>query len=118
MIQLGHNYTLPEREEENIPTKDVGVGGAGSNALDRVVLDGMEKGDLIAMNTEVQSLASSVAACKVQLSRSVAGPVPGRRLWSRNSRAKPAHSSSLSPRSHFRSRANAAARKRRRRSLD
>lgn len=71
MIQLGHNYTLPEREEENIPIKVVGVGGAGSNALDRVVLDGMEKGDLIAMNTEVQSLASSVAACKVQLGRSV-----------------------------------------------
>src|SRR6266536_4150674 len=71
MIQLGHNYTLPEREEENIPIKVVGVGGAGSNALDRVVLDGMEKGDLIAINTEVQSLASSVAACKVQLGRSV-----------------------------------------------
>src|SRR6266568_3319933 len=71
MIQLGHNYTLPEREEEIIPIKVVGVGGAGSNALDRVVLDGMEKGDLIAINTEVQSLASSVAACKVQLGRSV-----------------------------------------------
>src|SRR5713101_8093676 len=71
MIQLGHNYTLPEREEEIIPIKVVGVGGAGSNALDRVVLDGMEKGDLIAINTEVQSLASSVAACKVQLGRLV-----------------------------------------------
>jgi len=71
MIPLGHNYTLPEREVEIIPIKVVGVGGAGSNALDRVVLDGMEKGDLIAINTEVQSLASSVAACKVQLGRSV-----------------------------------------------
>ncbi len=71
MIQLGHNYTLPEREEEIIPIKVVGIGGAGSNALDRVVLDGMEKGDLIAINTDVQSLASSVAARKVQLGRSV-----------------------------------------------
>ena len=71
MIQLGHNYTLPERQEEIIPIKVVGIGGAGSNALDRIVLDGMEKGDLIAINTEVQSLASSVAACKVQLGRSI-----------------------------------------------
>src|SRR5215472_13855247 len=71
MIQLGHNYTLPERSGENIPIKVIGVGGAGINALDRIVLDGMDKSDLIAINTDVQSLASSVAATKVQLGRSV-----------------------------------------------
>lgn len=71
MIQLGHNYSLPEREDELIPIKVVGVGGAGINALDRVVLDGMNKDDLIAINTDVQSLASSVAATKVQLGRGV-----------------------------------------------
>ena len=69
MIQLSKNYSLPERQEEAIPIKVVGVGSAGSNALDRVVLDGMEKTDLIAINTDVQSLASSVAARKVQLGR-------------------------------------------------
>jgi cell division protein FtsZ len=71
MIQLSHNYKLPERQEENIPIKVIGVGGAGINALDRVVLDGMEKSDLIAINTDVQSLASSVAATKIQLGRTV-----------------------------------------------
>ena len=71
MIQLSHNYSLPERAEENIPIKVIGVGGAGSNALDRIVLDGMEKADLIAINTDVQSLAGSVAAHKVQLGRSI-----------------------------------------------
>src|SRR5947208_2491127 len=71
MIQLSKNYSLPERQEEIIPIKVVGVGGAGSNALDRIVLDGMEKADLIAINTDVQSLAASVAAHKVQLGRSV-----------------------------------------------
>jgi cell division protein FtsZ len=71
MIQLSHNYTLPEREDELIPIKVVGVGGAGCNALDRIVLDGMDKSDLIALNTDVQSLTSSVAAHKVQLGRSV-----------------------------------------------
>src|SRR5256886_6954198 len=71
MIQLSKNYSLPERQEEPIPIKVVGVGSAGSNALDRVLLDGMDKADLIAINTDVQSLASSVAAHKVQLGRSV-----------------------------------------------
>ena len=71
MIQLSHNYTLPERDEELISIKVVGVGGAGCNALDRIVLDGMDKSDLIAVNTDVQSLTSSVAAHKVQLGRSV-----------------------------------------------
>jgi cell division protein FtsZ len=71
MIQLSRNYSLPERTEEEIPIKVVGVGGAGSNALDRIVLDGLEKAQLIAINTDVQSLASSVAAHKVQLGRSV-----------------------------------------------
>jgi cell division protein FtsZ len=71
MIQLSKNYSLPERQEENIPIKIVGVGGAGSNVLDRIVLDGMDKADLIAINTDVQSLTSSVAAHKVQLGREV-----------------------------------------------
>jgi len=69
MSQLSKNYSLPERQEEPILIKVVGVGSAGSNALDRVLLDGMDKADLIAINTDVQSLASSVAARKVQLGR-------------------------------------------------
>src|SRR5438034_10213343 len=71
MIQLSRNYSLPEREDQIIPIKVIAIGSAGSNALDRVVLDGMDKSDLIAANTDVQSLASSVAAVKVQLGRSI-----------------------------------------------
>lgn len=71
MIQLSRNYSLPERDEDIIPIKVIGIGGAGSNVLDRVVLDGLDKADLVAANTDVQSLASSVAANKVQLGRSV-----------------------------------------------
>jgi cell division protein FtsZ len=71
MIQLSRNYSLPEREDQIIPIKVIAVGSAGSNALDRVVLDGMDKSDLIAANTDVQSLASSVAAVKIQLGRSL-----------------------------------------------
>ena len=71
MIQLNRNYNLPEKAIEDIPIKVVGVGGAGTNVLDRIVLDGLDKADLIAINTDVQSLASSVAARKVQLGRTV-----------------------------------------------
>src|SRR5881296_378131 len=71
MIQLSKNYSLPERAEDFIPIKIISVGGAGLNALDRIVLDGLERAEVVAINTDVQSLASSVAAHKVQLGRTV-----------------------------------------------
>jgi cell division protein FtsZ len=71
MIQLSKNYSLPERAEDFIPIKIVSVGGAGLNALDRIVLDGLEGAEVLAVNTDVQSLASSVAPHKVQLGRTV-----------------------------------------------
>jgi cell division protein FtsZ len=71
MIQLNKNYSLPERLAEFIPIKIVSVGGAGLNALDRIVLDGLERADVVAINTDVNSLTSSVATRKVQLGRSV-----------------------------------------------
>lgn len=51
--------------------KVIGVGGAGSNALDRLILDGSVNIDLVACNTDVQALAGSVATHKVQLGRHV-----------------------------------------------
>lgn len=71
MIQLSKNYSLPDQLTDFIPVKVVSVGGAGLNALDRVVLDGLEKAGVVAINTDVQSLTSSVAPHKVQLGRSV-----------------------------------------------
>src|SRR5437667_7773434 len=71
MIQLNKNYSLPERLTEFIPIKIASVGGAGLNALDRIILDGLERADVVAINTDVQSLTSSVATRKVQLGRSV-----------------------------------------------
>jgi cell division protein FtsZ len=71
MIQLSKNYSLPDRLAEFIPVKIVSVGGAGLNALDRIVLDGLERAGVVAINTDVQSLTSSVAPHKVQLGRTV-----------------------------------------------
>ena len=51
--------------------KVIGVGGAGSNALDRLVLEGSVNVDLVACNTDVQALAGSVATQKIQMGRHV-----------------------------------------------
>ncbi|NNC87920.1 MAG: hypothetical protein HKN82_05605, partial [Akkermansiaceae bacterium] len=51
--------------------KIVGVGGAGANMLDRIALDGMDGAELLAINTDVRTLASSVAAEKIQLGRNL-----------------------------------------------
>src|SRR5438128_928762 len=71
MIQLSKNYSLPDHLAEFVPVKVVSVGGAGLSALDRIVLDGLEKAGVVAINTDVQSLTSSVAPHKVQLGRTV-----------------------------------------------
>src|SRR5438067_11886495 len=69
MIQLNKNYSLPDALADTVPVKVVSVGGAGLNALDRIVLDGLEKASVVAINTDVQSLTSSVEPHQVQLGR-------------------------------------------------
>jgi cell division protein FtsZ len=71
MVQLNRQYDRASNSGEPIHVKVVGVGGAGSNILDRVMLDGIEAADLVAINTDVQSLTASVAAHKVQLGRNL-----------------------------------------------
>lgn len=50
--------------------KVIGLGGAGMNALDRIQLDGIDGAELIALNTDLQALASSVSPGKIQLGKS------------------------------------------------
>jgi cell division protein FtsZ len=71
MVQLNRQYDREENGGEPIYIKVVGVGGAGSNVLDRVMLDGIEAAELVAINTDVQSLTASVAAHKVQIGRNL-----------------------------------------------
>lgn len=71
MVQLNRQYDRDNSISEPIHVKIVGVGGAGCNILDRVMLDGIEAADLVAINTDVQSLTASVAAHKVQIGRNL-----------------------------------------------
>ena len=59
---------LDEEMDENVTTiKVIGVGGGGGNAVNRMVSDGLQGVEFIAMNTDQQALAKNHAAVKVQL---------------------------------------------------
>jgi cell division protein FtsZ len=66
MIELPRN--TPTGTTEPV-IKILGIGGAGVNALDRLALDGVPATDLVAINTDAQSLIASVAGDKVQIGR-------------------------------------------------
>ena len=54
-------------ENNSAAIKVVGVGGAGSNAVNRMVDSGLQGVEFIAINTDKQALALSQAATKVQI---------------------------------------------------
>ena len=59
-----------EFEEENsnfAAIKVIGVGGAGTNAVNRMVDSGLKGVDFIAVNTDKQALALSKATSKIQI---------------------------------------------------
>jgi cell division protein FtsZ len=49
----------------------IGIGGAGSNVLDHIALEGMNGVELISMNCDARSLTSSMAQRKVQLGKTL-----------------------------------------------
>ena len=59
---------LDEEMDENVTTiKVIGVGGGGGNAVNRMVSDGLQGVEFIAMNTDQQALSKNHATVKVQL---------------------------------------------------
>ena len=67
MIPIDRNRSTAALPDVRI--KIVGLGGAGSNALDRIMLDGPPGAEFVAVNTDLQALTGSVAEEKVQLGR-------------------------------------------------
>lgn len=65
MIQVHRNSS----STHDVRIKVVGLGGAGGNVLDRLLLDGVQDVELIAVNTDAQALTASVVEQKVQLGR-------------------------------------------------
>ena len=64
-------FTLENDTERNTDIKVVGVGGAGGNAVNRMVDDGVKNVDFIAINTDKQVLDTSRADYKIQIGEKV-----------------------------------------------
>src|SRR5690606_22502941 len=76
MFDVPHLFMISYTRDpqQTIPTssvKIIGLGGAGSNMLERVALDGMEGAELLVLNTDIRTLSATVAGEKIQLGRNL-----------------------------------------------
>jgi cell division protein FtsZ len=61
------DFTFDSDDNKNAVIKVIGVGGAGGNAVNRMIDDGVKGVSFIAANTDVQALNSNKAEDKIQL---------------------------------------------------
>lgn len=66
-----HTYFASDVPSEDVRVKIIGVGGAGTNAVDRLQMDTIERVRLAAINTDAQALADSPLSEKLMIGRSV-----------------------------------------------
>jgi cell division protein FtsZ len=67
MVEYHRHSDAPAAPQGPISTAIVGVGGAGSNVLDRITLDRTMEATLVCMHTDVRVLGHSMAPTKIQL---------------------------------------------------
>jgi len=60
-------FKFDEEPQMNTIIKVVGVGGAGNNAVNRMIATGLEGVDYIVVNTDSQQLKASLAQTKIQI---------------------------------------------------
>ncbi|RMC39857.1 cell division protein FtsZ [Lactobacillus sp. ESL0236] len=61
------DFTFDSDDNKNAVIKVIGVGGAGGNAVNRMIDDGVQGVSFVAANTDVQALNSNKADNKIQL---------------------------------------------------
>ena len=64
-------FEFTEVLEQRARMKVVGVGGAGGNALNRMIRSGLEGVDFVAINTDAQALEHNDAKTKIQIGQSI-----------------------------------------------
>ena len=57
--------------EQKAKLKVIGVGGAGGNAINRMIQAGMQGVDFIAINTDAQDLENNAAKYKIQIGKNL-----------------------------------------------
>ncbi len=60
-------FTFEENFNSRAKLKVVGIGGAGGNAINRMVEEGLEHVEFIAVNTDAQDLDRNRATCRIQV---------------------------------------------------
>jgi cell division protein FtsZ len=66
-------FTFAENHMLPVRIQVIGIGGAGGNAINRLVHAGVAGVELIAANTDIQSLRESAAPIKVQIGSAITG---------------------------------------------
>lgn len=66
-------FEIVEKEQAHTIIKVVGVGGAGGNAVDHMIREGVKGVDFVVANTDAQALKRCLAPVKVQLGTSGLG---------------------------------------------
>jgi cell division protein FtsZ len=66
-------YELQEESRKGARIKVVGVGGGGSNAVARMIHEGLEGVEFHVLNTDVQALESSIVPNKLQIGAKITG---------------------------------------------
>ena len=64
-------YEQNERTDDTAVIKVIGVGGAGNNAVDRMIDSGIEGVEFVAINTDRQALMKSKANLKIQIGEKI-----------------------------------------------
>ncbi|MFN0130563.1 MAG: cell division protein FtsZ [Verrucomicrobiales bacterium] len=67
MIEIDLASQQPDADRPAIPVTVIGLGGAGTNILDTVALEGLPGAQLVALNTDARALQSSMLGVKLQL---------------------------------------------------
>jgi cell division protein FtsZ len=63
------NFEFADEIQLNAKMKVVGVGGAGGNAVDRMILSGLTGAEFISINTDAQALDRTLAQRKLQIGK-------------------------------------------------
>jgi cell division protein FtsZ len=71
MLPGSNQSTNTEPDSAGLDIKVIGLGGAGTNAIDGLELEGLQSVSLAAVNTDAQALANSPVAGKLVIGRSV-----------------------------------------------
>ncbi len=66
-----YRFGFDESEEQKAKILVIGVGGAGSNAVDNMIKSDLQGVDFVAINTDMQALAKCEAKRKLQIGREI-----------------------------------------------